>query len=69
MCVASMLLASELEPRLMDTYITGLKQGRLDFSPSFLQTCLTAGTPQEPVCVNQYLHYDPHVQGIYTFRS
>ena len=67
--VASMLLVSALEPGLLGADITELKQGRLDFTPSFRQTCLAAGTPQAPVCAYQYLHYDPHVQGIYTFRS
>jgi hypothetical protein len=59
-----MLLVSALEPGLLDADITELKQGRLDFTPSFRQTCLAAGTPQAPVCAYQYLHYDPHVQGI-----
>jgi hypothetical protein len=39
------------------------------FTSSFRASCLGAGTPSAPVCAYQYLHYDPHVLGIYTFTS
>jgi hypothetical protein len=67
--IASMLVASALQPGLLPDGITELKHGRLVFTSSFRASCLAAGTPSEPLCAYQYLHYDPHVLGIYTFRS
>ena len=67
--IASMLVASALQPGLLQDGITELKQGRLVFTSSFRASCLDAGTPSEPRCAYQYLHYDPHVLGIYTFGS
>jgi hypothetical protein len=67
---ASMLVASALQPGLLEAGgITELKRGTLAFTSGFRESCLGAGTPSAPVCAYQYLHYDPHVQGIYTFRS
>jgi hypothetical protein len=67
--VASILLASALQSGLLEAELTELRLGTLDFTRSFRQACLAAGTPQAPACAYQYLHYDPHMQGIYTFRS
>jgi len=67
---ASMLVASALQPGLLEAGgITELARGTLAFTSSFRESCLGAGTPSAPVCAYQYLHYDPHVLGIYTFTS
>ncbi|NBW88313.1 MAG: hypothetical protein EBR51_00090 [Gammaproteobacteria bacterium] len=67
--VASMLLASALQPGLLEAPATELRGGRLHFTPAFRQACLAAGSAQAPACAFQYLHYDPHVHGIYSFSS
>jgi hypothetical protein len=67
--VASILLASTLQSGLLEAELTELRLGSLDFTRSFRQACLAAGTPQALACAYKYLHYDPHMQGIYTFRS
>jgi hypothetical protein len=67
--VASMLLASTLQPALLDGALVQLSHGRLAFTPQFRQACLAARSAQSPACAYQYVHYDPHVHGIHTFSS
>jgi len=75
--VASMLLASALQPAILDGALVQLSHGRLAFTPQFRQACLAARSaqagaqagPPAPACAYQYLHYDPHVHGIHTFSS
>jgi hypothetical protein len=51
--IASMLVASALQPGLLEADITELKRGTMAFTSSFRASCLGAGTPSAPVCAYQ----------------